>query len=127
MGAYSDDLHTAYVSEATPPPLDSRRGRSWFQRGTHGLRSLLEARWSGSPRTHYIGEWHFHPANVPSPSHQDIQEMRSVARNPNYQCTTPILMVLYPNGHGGWATAAYVFVCNDRRVETVPLANALGQ
>ena len=42
LGHYTSDGHVAVVTEATPPPSDSRRGSAWFQRGVSGLRRLLE-------------------------------------------------------------------------------------
>jgi hypothetical protein len=108
-GSYSSDYSTAEVVEATGPPADSEFGRDWFHRGTDGLQELLIAKWNEAPRTHYLGEWHFHTANVPWPSAQDKKQMREVARDARYKCAQPLLVIVCPVGAGQWVVKCYVF------------------
>lgn len=95
VGTYSSDLMSAFVHEATPAPPDSSSGPNWFHRGTIGLKEMLRTRWGDSPRSHYVGEWHFHPSNVPQPSAADLRQLRTVAQSQNYQCEQPILLIVY--------------------------------
>lgn len=94
IGRYSDDLALAIVREATPPPTDSKRGRSWFVRGMSGLREMLGKRWRASERTFYVGEWHFHPANHVEPSGDDFAQMIEISRAREYDCKEPLLLIL---------------------------------
>jgi integrative and conjugative element protein (TIGR02256 family) len=94
VGRYSDDLAVAIVREATPPPSDSRFGRSWFVRGIRGLREILAKKWSASERTYYIGEWHFHPASRVEPSADDFQQMVEIGHAMKYDCREPLLIIL---------------------------------
>lgn len=70
---------------------------------------MLRERWAAEPRTHYLGEWHFHTANVPWPSGQDMKQMRAVAQDPKYDCAQPLLVIVCPAGEGQWVIKSYVF------------------
>lgn len=109
IGSYSHDYTTAEIIEATSPPADSKFGRDWFHRGTDGLEELLVARWNSQPRTHYVGEWHFHTANVPWPSPQDKRQMKEVARDRRYDCAQPLLVIVCPVREGQWVVKCFVF------------------
>jgi integrative and conjugative element protein (TIGR02256 family) len=94
VGRYSEDLSLAIVREATRPPSDSRRGRSWFVRGVHGLRDMLGQRWRAKERTFYIGEWHFHPVAYVEPSSDDFTQMLEISHAKAYDCQEPVLLIL---------------------------------
>lgn len=94
VGRYSTDLLTAVVIEVTGPPKDSRQGSSSFHRGVAGLRGILLRRWLSRERTHYIGEWHFHPAAHIEPSGDDVAQMYRIRDDLNYHCSEPILLIL---------------------------------
>jgi integrative and conjugative element protein (TIGR02256 family) len=110
IGRYSADRTLAIVGEATPPPADSRRGRSWFHRGVTGLRETLARRWRSPERTHYLGEWHFHPADVVVPSADDFSQMEQIALSRRYQCREPILLIVGA-GEGSAVRPLRAFVC----------------
>lgn len=94
VGSYSEDLSLAIVREATPPPTDSRRGRSWFVRGVNGLRDMLAKRWRAKERTFYVGEWHFHPVGHVEPSGDDFAQMLEISHAREYYCREPLLLIL---------------------------------
>lgn len=110
IGSYSRDCTTAQIIEATDPPADSKFGRDWFRRGIDGLKELLAARWNSQPRTHYVGEWHCHTANVPWPSPQDKRQMREVAFDRRYDCAQPLLIIVYPVRAGQWEINCFIFL-----------------
>jgi integrative and conjugative element protein (TIGR02256 family) len=110
VGVYSPDRAVAIVREATAPPSDSRRGHSWFKRGVEGLRELLAHRWRATNRTHYLGEWHFHPAQVVVPSSRDFSQMVQIAHATDYHCKEPVLVILGFTEHSG-ARPLRAFVC----------------
>lgn len=110
LGRYSDDFSLAIVIEVTPPPSDSRRGRSWFLRGVDGLRDLLINRWRARERSFYIGEWHFHPVDRVEPSDDDFVQMAAIGDDISYQCREPLLVIL-SMGSMGAQRAFRAFVC----------------
>lgn len=111
IGHYSDDGSTAIIFEATARPADSLAGRTTFQRGTKGLRSLLQSRWKTGK--YYVGEWHFHPGGLPEPSSNDFESMRNIAANPNYQCPEPVMIILGGAPAGSYSLSACVFPFRD--------------
>lgn len=69
------------VLEASEPTPQDRRLRYFFERMIHGHKGLAERRWRESNGlVRYIGEWHTHPQDVPSPSGTDICEWELLAR-----------------------------------------------
>jgi len=124
IGRYSDDLSVAIVLEATPPPPDSRRGRSWFVRGANGLRTMLGRRRRAKERTYYLGEWHFHPAAHVEPSGDDFTQMLSISRAKNYECREPVLLILGrpTEERGARPVRAYVFPAGEKPMELRPEA-----
>lgn len=110
VGRYDEEGTVAHVVEATPPPRDSQRGRTWFARGVLGLRELLARRWAARERVHYIGEWHFHPSDVVVPSAVDLSQMRRIAVADEYRCPEPILVIVGRRAGRG-TRPMRVFVC----------------
>ena len=110
VGRYADETMVAHVAEATAPPTDSQRGRTWFTRGVRGLRELLATRWSAKERSHYVGEWHFHPADAIVPSAADFSQMNTIALAYEYRCPEPILVIVGRRSGRG-SPALRVFVC----------------
>lgn len=111
IGRYTDDNATAVILEATPPPADSKDGSTWFVRGFAGLRQLLLQRWRSKDRSYYVGEWHYHPANVIVPSDDDWTQMDSIARAPEYRCSEPILLIAGKSRRNSTSRPLRAFVC----------------
>ncbi len=107
IGSYSEDSSTATIVEATARPTDSLAGRTTFQRGVRGLRSLLHARWKTG--LYYVGEWHFHPGGTAEPSGDDLISMTNIAATPGYQCLEPVMIILGGDPTGSYNLSASVF------------------
>lgn len=101
VGRYSDDRRLALVQSASSPPPDTRAGGFWLLRGVRGLQSWLEGLWK-KDGTYYLGEWHFHPFASPTPSRQDVSQMKRIAATESYQCAEPILLIIGGDPHGAW-------------------------
>ncbi|AZO23616.1 hypothetical protein EJ070_25035 [Mesorhizobium sp. M1E.F.Ca.ET.045.02.1.1] len=91
VGRYDGHGNNVTVSEATTQSKDSRSGRTWFQRGVHGLKDLLQSRWRHGE--YYVGEWHSHPRAAPEPSANDIKEMRAISKEISYRCPKPVMII----------------------------------
>jgi len=69
------------VLEASEPTPQDRRLRYFFERMIHGHKSLADRRWhETNGLVRYIGEWHTHPQNIPSPSDIDVNEWEALAK-----------------------------------------------
>lgn len=95
IGSYSDDSLTAHISEVTNSPNDSVKKKVLFKRGINGLQKKLDTLWKDSQ--YYLGEWHYHPNSLPTPSHSDIEQMISLSYNIKLNCPEPILIILGGN------------------------------
>jgi integrative and conjugative element protein (TIGR02256 family) len=115
IGHFTKARDCALVTEVTGPPLDSRRGRTWFERGTGELQALLDRRWRRR-RQHYLGEWHIHPG-ASEPSSLDISQMKSIARSHVCARPEPLLVLVGEDSGGEWTVNAYVFPRGQRHVE----------
>src|ERR1700733_11630273 len=93
IGHYSRDHAMAFVTEVTSAPIDSKRGRTWFDRGIRGLKAKLQLSWRKA-NTFYLGEWHFHPGAPPNPSPVDSGQMASIAQSSLYACPEPVLLIV---------------------------------
>jgi hypothetical protein len=122
VGYYSDDLMTAIVTEATPPPKDSAAGHTWFHRGVAGLQRLLAVRWARLDRRYYLGEWHYHPAMHVEPSHSDISQMVQISQAKHYNCPEPIMLITGRNNGGEQCGRAFVFPRSRAVVELMPVS-----
>lgn len=93
IGHYSVNLNTALITLITGPPPDSKAGKTWFHRGVKGLWDILQQSLNCS-NTYYLGEWHFHPFASPTPSLQDLRQMKQIALDKKYNCPEPVLIIL---------------------------------
>lgn len=105
-GNYSADLKTAFIKILTGPPLDSNAGPTWFNRGTQGVKTLINKLWSKN--SYYLGEWHFHPNSWTTPSSQDKSQMREIAVSKPYNCPEPIMLIIGGN-HIEYKISVFIF------------------
>lgn len=107
IGKYSDELNCALVSRVTGPPRDSKQTAITFERGTHGLKSLLETCFTES-QTYYLGEWHFHPQSSPEPSGRDLAQLQEIANSDRFKCPEPTLLIIGGDPSSDWTLSAHV-------------------
>jgi len=69
------------VTLATTPSRLDRQLRYLFERLPFGHRAVAQRLWraTGGP-TRYIGEWHTHPQDIPTPSRIDLDEWKKLAK-----------------------------------------------
>ena len=68
------------IVEATVPTVQDQRFRFFFERMPFSHSSIAEKRWRESGGLiRYLGEWHTHPEDYPSPSQVDRVEWRKLA------------------------------------------------
>lgn len=92
-GYYTHNLDCAVTTIISGPPSDSKSTRDRFYRGIIGLQEWVDRLWK-EDRCYYLGEWHFHPDNEPSPSPNDIQQMIKIAGTPEFHSPEPILLLI---------------------------------
>ncbi len=73
--------HHLHVDELTCHFPGDTRARTSFCRGRVGHAQIATNRWTSSGHTSdYLGEWHTHPENHPTPSGTDLREWRALLR-----------------------------------------------
>jgi integrative and conjugative element protein (TIGR02256 family) len=116
IGKYTSAHDCAVVSEVTPPPLDSKRGRFWFKRGVRGLRNKLKTLWD-EKSVYYLGEWHFHPEGAPDPSETDFNSLKGISESSKYNCPEPLLIIIGGSFPENWNIRVFVFLQNKSLLE----------
>jgi integrative and conjugative element protein (TIGR02256 family) len=82
------------VLEASTPTKWDRRFRYFFERLPFGHQLLADEKWTKSSGTvRYLGEWHTHPEDDPSPSSLDRSEwQKQAARRKDGRSTLSIIV-----------------------------------
>lgn len=74
-----------HIVEATVPGPSDRRARCGFERRDFSHEVTARLRWKQSGRKlDYVGEWHTHPEDEPSPSSLDRREWIAILHNSNH-------------------------------------------
>lgn len=94
IGKYDRNLRLATIHIATSAPDDSDHGRAFFKRGIKSVLNNLKALQSKRKDLHYLGEWHTHPYNKPTPSKTDNMQMNKFAFDKLYGISSPILIIV---------------------------------
>ena len=115
VGRYTAAHDSAVVTSVSDAPRDSRAGGTWFSRGVAGLQNWLNGLWKSE--TYYLGEWHFHPFALASPSGDDLAEMRSIANTESYHCPEPILLIVGGDPKENWHVKLFIYVARDGLLE----------
>ena len=92
IGNYSSDNVMANVLKITSSPKSSNQSRFSFHRGISGLKKLLDLAWDNGQ--YYLGEWHYHPNSLPSPSIIDKNQMIVLSQDQKLKCPEPILIIV---------------------------------
>jgi len=75
LGRYIQDSLDIVIDEVTVPMWGDRRGLFHFFRVRRPHQKMIDRYWKKSEGTiNYLGEWHTHPENIPTPSDRDIND-----------------------------------------------------
>ncbi len=109
IGLYNSNYDCAEVTDIFCATRDSKKGKTWFLRGVHGLQNKLNELWIRQ-KGYYLGEWHFHPGGTPIPSQIDMNQMFSISSSSRVHCPEPTLIIFAgTNPIEGISYRAYVF------------------
>ena len=101
-----------HVTDLTTPQSGDRRTQFGFDRKDerHQAYALTKWRQSGG-QLDYVGEWHTHPENTPTPSTIDIREWRIICANH----TGAMVFLILGNGDRDWlgvGNTSGIFQCD---------------
>ena len=82
----------ALIELATGPRLTDHRSRYGFRPDRRA--EQLEIKTMFKRGLHYVGDWHTHPAQIPYPSSEDLQNIRSAVNNSVHELKGFLLVVV---------------------------------
>jgi integrative and conjugative element protein (TIGR02256 family) len=86
LGRLIEATDDVIVDEVTSPNKADRRGRFFFFRKRNTTQQRINTAWKESAHTRvYLGEWHTHPEDDPSPSGVDIENWSRIGRTARYE------------------------------------------
>lgn len=95
LGRLIDGTDDVVVDEATEPSVEDKRGRFFFNRAKAAAQRYINLVWGQSRSTRvYLGEWHTHPEDDPTPSHHDLGNWRRIAKKATYQQDSLIFVIV---------------------------------
>jgi hypothetical protein len=99
LGRINRNRQTLYVTDALPPPPDSKHSPSCFVRGTKGVRKATKTaeRCTGST-IGYAAEWHTHPRGPSSLSIRDFETACDTRQKFRGSFFPAVILVLAPSG-----------------------------
>ena len=81
------------VEDVTVPDRYDIRRRQFFRRSKHRAQICVDSVWRKSKGiVNYLGEWHTHPEDDPSPSSVDLENWRRITRE--VQCVQDNLIAI---------------------------------
>jgi integrative and conjugative element protein (TIGR02256 family) len=85
LGRFIKDSKDIVIDKITIPMIGDKRTRFSFIRGEAMHQRIVDREWSRSKGTcNYLGEWHTHPENYPSPSNTDIADWKRKLKEGHY-------------------------------------------
>lgn len=88
------------VAHATEPRRGDKRSRFSFWPNRKREQRDIETLFSAG--LHYIGDWHTHPQETPSPSSEDIEKIKAIFRESEHVLKGMLLVVVgKSNARGG--------------------------
>jgi len=86
LGRLIVDSEDLIADQITEPMAGDRRGRFNFFRKRQPAQNSVNRAWTESCSTlNYLGEWHSHPEDIPSPSGHDLSEWRRITHTSRFE------------------------------------------
>lgn len=93
MGRFIEGSSDIIIDLITEPSKKDKRERYFFKKHLETHQKLVDKTWEESDGTYnYLGEWHTHPEQYPSPSFHDRREWKRVLKKT--QCESSFLFFI---------------------------------
>lgn len=103
LGRLIEGSTDVVLDEVTIPQKRDRWGRLFFRRNKKQAQAFVDLAWKSSGKARiYLGEWHTHPEDDPTPSQQDIQNWHSISTNAVYEQDFLFFFIVGINKTGVW-------------------------
>lgn len=95
LGRFIKETHDIVVDNVTTPGIGDAASRLTFRRGRRRTQTLIDRAWheSGGARN-YLGEWHTHPEDEPSPSGIDLGNWKRIVETARYEQDSLLFVIV---------------------------------
>lgn len=121
LGKYLPEENKYLITEASTPAIVDKRGKYFFLRKRTSAQRLINKRWNESAGViNYLGEWHTHRCDFPTPSETDRNLIRMIYSDHSNVWPNIIMIIL-------GRKSCYIGVSGgDSRGEIISYANIEG-
>jgi integrative and conjugative element protein (TIGR02256 family) len=83
------------VDKVTEPSIEDNSGRYFFERNVQKAQKIIEYEWTHSNGERiYLGEWHTHPEDTPTPSGDDKKLLYSMLKDTQMEIDFLIMVII---------------------------------
>ena len=119
LGRFILDSNNIIVDKVTSPKSKDRRTRFSFKKLDSYHQHIINQEWKESKgRTNYIGEWHSHPENHPTPSALDVEEWKRKSKEDIYDNSFLIFIIV-----GIESVSAWMVTKSDQQLMKLEIKN----
>ncbi|MCL5960662.1 MAG: Mov34/MPN/PAD-1 family protein [Chloroflexi bacterium] len=112
LGRHIIESTDMVVDEITVPTGKDRRGRNCFRRDRSAHQTLIDNAWRDSGCTcAYLGEWHTHAEDNPTPSGVDLRDWRRKLRKDVFEGHCLYFIIVGTRRLGVWEATRQGFGC----------------
>jgi integrative and conjugative element protein (TIGR02256 family) len=114
LGRLINESTDLVIDEATEPTNSDRKGRFFFIRRRRHAQRRVDAAWHGSNGTlNYLGEWHTHPEDNPSPSTVDIDNWLTIGQTARYDHDCLVFAIVGRKGTRAWELSKSIGILHE--------------
>lgn len=103
LGRWILESEDVIVDDATRPSSGDRRGRFFFWRARKPAQKIVNKAWEESGATRwYLGDWHSHPEDSPTPSSRDRSDWLRILRAARFEQPALFFIIVGRKKIGLW-------------------------
>ena len=103
LGRLIDGSENLVIDEATIPDSSDRRSRFNFFRSKNRTQQRINQAWQETNQTrNYLGEWHTHPEDYPTPSGHDIENWKRIVSVSRFEQKALVFLIVGRRAVHAW-------------------------
>jgi integrative and conjugative element protein (TIGR02256 family) len=103
LGRFIKDSKNIVIDKITVPMKGDERNRYQFKRAEKRHQRIVDLLWKKSKGTcNYLGEWHTHPEDIPSPSLKDKNEWKKKLKQGDFSSRYLYFIIVGIENIGVW-------------------------
>ncbi len=95
LGRFLKNSENIIIDRVSVPMIGDVRKRNYFKRAQKRHQKIIDTAWEKSNGTcNYLGEWHTHPENYPTPSWLDKKEWKRKLREDTFDSKNLLFVIV---------------------------------